>query len=142
MCQRVSCPPSDRMAINIGYFGLSLNTTNLSGDPFLNCFLSAVTEVPAYIVSTFLLKSCPRRPVLSAFLIIGGGFLLLVQLIPESKSSQTPRLLLKPSSDSGAHDLLLTALTERVSVEHKSHSVHLLIQQRIYLDYKRLEGLS
>ncbi|XP_051734125.1 solute carrier family 22 member 5-like [Ctenopharyngodon idella] len=72
------------MAINIGYFGLSLNTTNLSGDPFLNCFLSAVTEVPAYIVSTFLLKSCPRRPVLSAFLIIGGGFLLLVQLIPES----------------------------------------------------------
>lgn len=75
------------MAINIGYFGLSLNTTNLSGDPFLNCFLSAVTEVPAYIVSTFLLKSCPRRPVLSAFLVIGGGFLLLVQLIPESKIS-------------------------------------------------------
>ncbi|XP_056302479.1 solute carrier family 22 member 4 [Danio aesculapii] len=71
------------MAINIGYFGLSLNTTNLSGDPFLNCFLSAVSEVPAYIVSTFLLKSCPRRPVLSAFLVIGGGFLLLVQLIPD-----------------------------------------------------------
>uniref|UniRef100_A0A672R0P8 Solute carrier family 22 member 5-like n=1 Tax=Sinocyclocheilus grahami TaxID=75366 RepID=A0A672R0P8_SINGR len=72
------------MAINIGYFGLSLNTTKLSGDPFLNCFLSAVTEVPAYMVSTLLLKSCPRRPVLSAFLVIGGGFLLLLQLIPES----------------------------------------------------------
>ncbi|XP_052392412.1 solute carrier family 22 member 5 [Carassius gibelio] len=72
------------MAINIGYFGLSLNTTNLSGDPFLNCFLSAVTEVPAYIVSTLLLKSCPRRPVLSAFLVLGGGFLLLLQLIPDS----------------------------------------------------------
>lgn len=88
----MSFPPSDRMAINIGYFGLSLNTTNLSGDPFLNCFLSAVTEVPAYIVSTFLLKSCPRRPVLSAFLIIGGGFLLLVQLIPESKFTNATRL--------------------------------------------------
>lgn len=84
---------SDRMAINIGYFGLSLNTTNLSGDPFLNCFLSAVTEVPAYIMSTILLKSCPRRPVLSAFLIIGGGFLLLLQLIPESKSSHMQHLL-------------------------------------------------
>nr|XP_055036138.1 organic cation/carnitine transporter 2 [Misgurnus anguillicaudatus] len=72
------------MAINMGYFGLSLNTSNLSGDPFLNCFLSALTEVPAYIVSTFLLKSCPRRPLLSAFLGIGGGFLLLIQLIPES----------------------------------------------------------
>uniref|UniRef100_A0A673LBE0 Solute carrier family 22 member 5-like n=1 Tax=Sinocyclocheilus rhinocerous TaxID=307959 RepID=A0A673LBE0_9TELE len=77
------------MAINIGYFGLSLNTSNLSGDPFLNCFLSALTEVPAYMVSTLLLKSCPPRPVLSAFLVIGGGFLLLLQLIPESKSSHT-----------------------------------------------------
>lgn len=32
------------------------------------------------------------------------------------------------------HDLLLTTLTERGSVEHKSHSVHLLIQQKIYLE--------
>uniref|UniRef100_A0AAR2LAN5 Major facilitator superfamily (MFS) profile domain-containing protein n=1 Tax=Pygocentrus nattereri TaxID=42514 RepID=A0AAR2LAN5_PYGNA len=72
------------MAINIGYFGLSLNTSNLLGNPFLNCFLSAVTEVPAYIVATLLLKSCPRRLLLSAFLSIGGGFLLLIQLIPES----------------------------------------------------------
>uniref|UniRef100_A0A4W4HEZ7 Major facilitator superfamily (MFS) profile domain-containing protein n=1 Tax=Electrophorus electricus TaxID=8005 RepID=A0A4W4HEZ7_ELEEL len=72
------------MAINIGYFGLSLNTSNLLGNPFLNCFLSAVTEVPAYIIATLLLKNCPRRPLLSAFLSIGGGFLLLIQLIPDS----------------------------------------------------------
>ncbi|KAA0720519.1 Solute carrier family 22 member 5 High-affinity sodium-dependent carnitine cotransporter [Triplophysa tibetana] len=71
------------MAVNVGYFGLSLNTSNLIGDPFLNCFLSAVTEVPAYIVSTFLLKSCPRRPLLAAFLSIGGAFLLFIQMIPE-----------------------------------------------------------
>lgn len=73
------------MAINIGYFGLSLNTSNLSGNPFMNCFLSAVAEVPAYIVSIWLLKKCPRRPLLSAFLIIGGGVLLLIQFIPDCK---------------------------------------------------------
>ncbi|XP_033996256.1 solute carrier family 22 member 5-like, partial [Trematomus bernacchii] len=71
------------MAINIGYFGLSLNTSNLSGNPFMNCFLSATTEVPAYVVSTVLLKKCPRRALLSSFLIIGGGVLLLIQFIPE-----------------------------------------------------------
>lgn len=75
------------MAINIGYFGLSLNTSNLSGNPFLNCFLSATTEVPAYVVSTWLLKKCPRRALLSLFLVIGGGVLLLIQLIPDSKTS-------------------------------------------------------
>uniref|UniRef100_A0A3Q0S856 Solute carrier family 22 member 5 n=1 Tax=Amphilophus citrinellus TaxID=61819 RepID=A0A3Q0S856_AMPCI len=73
-----------RMAINIGYFGLSLNTSNLSGNPFVNCFLSATTEVPAYIVSTWLLKACPRRALLSLFLIIGGGVLLLIQFIPDT----------------------------------------------------------
>ncbi|CAL1572924.1 unnamed protein product [Knipowitschia caucasica] len=71
------------MAINIGYFGLSLNTSNLSGDPFMNCFLSAVSEVPAYVVSTWLLKRCPRRPLLSGFLLLGGGVLLLIQVLPE-----------------------------------------------------------
>lgn len=75
------------MAINIGYFGLSLNTSNLSGNPFMNCFLSAITEVPAYIVSTCLLRKCPRRAILSTFLIIGGGVLLLIQFIPDSKTS-------------------------------------------------------
>uniref|UniRef100_A0AAY4CDH5 Major facilitator superfamily (MFS) profile domain-containing protein n=1 Tax=Denticeps clupeoides TaxID=299321 RepID=A0AAY4CDH5_9TELE len=72
------------MAVNIGYFGLSLNTSNLIGNPYLNCFLSAATEVPAYFVSTVLLKNCPRRHLLSTFLIAGGGFLLLIQLIPPS----------------------------------------------------------
>uniref|UniRef100_A0A3B4AKK4 Major facilitator superfamily (MFS) profile domain-containing protein n=1 Tax=Periophthalmus magnuspinnatus TaxID=409849 RepID=A0A3B4AKK4_9GOBI len=75
------------MAINIGYFGLSLNTSNLSGDPFMNCFLSATSELPAYFVSTWLLKKCPRRPLLSVFLLIGGGVLLLIQVIPEALQS-------------------------------------------------------
>uniref|UniRef100_A0A4W5K492 Solute carrier family 22 member 5 n=1 Tax=Hucho hucho TaxID=62062 RepID=A0A4W5K492_9TELE len=72
------------MAVNIGYYGLSLNTSNLSGDPYVNCFLSALTEVPAYVVSTALLRNCQRRPLLSAFLLIGGGMLFLIQLIPET----------------------------------------------------------
>uniref|UniRef100_A0A8C2ZT86 Solute carrier family 22 member 5 n=1 Tax=Cyclopterus lumpus TaxID=8103 RepID=A0A8C2ZT86_CYCLU len=72
------------MAINVGYFGLSLNTSNLSGDPFMNCFLSAASEVPAYIVSTWLLRRCPRKALLSSFLVIGGGVLLLIQFIPNT----------------------------------------------------------
>ncbi|XP_056264724.1 organic cation/carnitine transporter 2-like [Pseudoliparis swirei] len=72
------------MAINVGYFGLSLNTSNLSGDPFMNCFLSAASEVPAYIVSTLLLRRCPRKALLSSFLVLGGGVLLLIQFIPNN----------------------------------------------------------
>lgn len=51
----------------------------------MNCFLSAASEVPAYIVSTVLLRKCPRKSLLSTFLIIGGGVVLLIQFIPASK---------------------------------------------------------
>lgn len=89
------------MAINVGYFGLSLNTSNLSGDPFMNCFLSAAAEVPAYVVSTWLLRTCPRKALLSSFLVIGGGVLLLIQFIPNSEmpfnaQPQSQRLVTRP----------------------------------------------
>uniref|UniRef100_A0A672I5X3 Solute carrier family 22 member 4-like n=1 Tax=Salarias fasciatus TaxID=181472 RepID=A0A672I5X3_SALFA len=35
--------------ITISYYVLVLNTSNLYGDPYLNCFISAVIEVPAYL---------------------------------------------------------------------------------------------
>uniref|UniRef100_A0A8C9QV91 Solute carrier family 22 member 5 n=1 Tax=Scleropages formosus TaxID=113540 RepID=A0A8C9QV91_SCLFO len=71
------------MSINMGYFGLSLNTSNLSGNPHLNCFLSALSEVPAYLASSLILKYLPRRVILSACLVVGGSVLLLIQLVPE-----------------------------------------------------------
>ncbi|XP_061092359.1 solute carrier family 22 member 4-like [Conger conger] len=72
------------LAANLGYFGISLNTSNLSGDPYLNCFLSAAVEVPAYFTAVVIIKRCPRRPVISTFFCIGGGLLFFIQLIPEN----------------------------------------------------------
>ncbi|XP_061103254.1 organic cation/carnitine transporter 2-like isoform X2 [Conger conger] len=70
------------LVISIGYFALALNTSNLSGDPFLNCFFSAAVEVPAYILSWVLFRSYPRRLCLSPMLVLGGAVLLLTQFIP------------------------------------------------------------
>ncbi|XP_061105144.1 organic cation/carnitine transporter 2-like [Conger conger] len=73
--------------ICLGYFALSLNTSNLSGDPFLNSFFSAAVEVPAYILAWPLFRSCPRRLCLSPTLFLSGAVLLLTQLIPGKLSS-------------------------------------------------------
>uniref|UniRef100_A0A8D0GY01 Solute carrier family 22 member 5 n=1 Tax=Sphenodon punctatus TaxID=8508 RepID=A0A8D0GY01_SPHPU len=70
------------MIISVGYFGLSLDTPNLHGDAYLNCFLSAVIEVPAYIIAWLLLQNLPRRYSLSAALFLGGCILLFIQLVP------------------------------------------------------------
>nr|XP_033783670.1 solute carrier family 22 member 5-like isoform X2 [Geotrypetes seraphini] len=74
------------MTISVGYFGLSLNTPNLHGDPYVNCFLSAVIEVPAYITAWLLLKSLPRRYTMASTLFLGGAVLLFIQLVPPGLS--------------------------------------------------------
>ncbi|XP_020494012.1 solute carrier family 22 member 4 [Labrus bergylta] len=68
--------------ITISYFALALNTSNLHGSPYLNCFFSALTEVPAYLLALLLLKFCPRRFCQSSTLLLGGVMILCVNLIP------------------------------------------------------------
>ncbi|XP_035761283.1 solute carrier family 22 member 4 [Neolamprologus brichardi] len=68
--------------ISISYFALVLNTSNLNGDPYINSFLSAVVEVPAYIIALVLLKYCSRRFCQSSTLFLGGVMILCVHLIP------------------------------------------------------------
>ncbi|XP_053702916.1 organic cation/carnitine transporter 2-like isoform X1 [Synchiropus splendidus] len=68
--------------MNIGYFALSLNTSNLAGDMYFNCFLSALVEVPAYILSWVLFRWCPRRLTLCPTFFLGGLCLFVIQLIP------------------------------------------------------------
>ncbi|XP_072256939.1 solute carrier family 22 member 4-like [Pyxicephalus adspersus] len=70
------------LIVSIGYFGVSLNTPNLNGDPFLNCFLLAAIEVPSYIIAWQLLRIVPRRYSMCGTMLLGGVVLLLIQLVP------------------------------------------------------------
>ncbi|XP_075756467.1 solute carrier family 22 member 4 [Pelodiscus sinensis] len=70
------------MLTSVGYFGLSLNTPNLHGNPYVNCFLSAVIEVPAYVIAWLLLRTVPRRYSIAGTLFLGGGVVLFIQLVP------------------------------------------------------------
>ncbi|XP_069100853.1 solute carrier family 22 member 4-like [Pleurodeles waltl] len=74
------------MIISIGYFGVSLDSPNLHGDPYLNCFLMAVIEVPAYIAAWLLLRKLQRRYCLCSTLLLGGVLLLLIPLVPPELS--------------------------------------------------------
>ncbi len=38
------------------YYGLSLNTGNLAGDPYMNFFYSGLVEIPAYTISAVVLQ--------------------------------------------------------------------------------------
>ncbi|KAK5858885.1 hypothetical protein PBY51_002995 [Eleginops maclovinus] len=68
--------------LTIAYFALSLNTANLHGNAYFNCFVSALVEIPAYTLSWVMFRWWSRRWSLSSTLFMGGLFLLFVQLIP------------------------------------------------------------
>ncbi|XP_051732678.1 solute carrier family 22 member 4 isoform X3 [Ctenopharyngodon idella] len=81
-------------AVSIGYNALSLNTSSLHGNIYLNCFLSAVVEVPALIMAWLMLRCWPRRLCLTSTLSLGGLVLLFIHLIPEHLSSVTTTLVM------------------------------------------------
>ncbi|XP_011609712.2 solute carrier family 22 member 5-like isoform X1 [Takifugu rubripes] len=70
------------IVITISYYALMLNTSNLHGDPYLNCFISAVTEVPAYLIALLSLQYCSRHFCQASTLFVGGVMILCVHLIP------------------------------------------------------------
>ncbi|XP_055499270.1 solute carrier family 22 member 4-like [Leucoraja erinacea] len=82
------------MIIVIGYYGLSLNVPNLHGNDYLNCFLFGAIEIPANFASWFLLWKFPRRLSHSGILILSGGVLLFMNLIPSNHSTLSTVLVL------------------------------------------------
>ncbi|XP_063405037.1 organic cation transporter protein-like [Mytilus trossulus] len=61
-----------RLVVSMGYYGLSLNTGNLSGDFYLNFFLSGLVEFPAYTLCLVLLDRVGRKK-LHVCCFVGGG---------------------------------------------------------------------
>ncbi|XP_078267187.1 organic cation/carnitine transporter 2-like [Rhinoraja longicauda] len=82
------------MIIAIGYYGLSLNVPNLNGNDYLNCFLFGAIEIPANIAAWLLLRRFPRRLSHSGILVLSGGVLLFMNLIPSNLSILSTVLVL------------------------------------------------
>ncbi|KAI4492882.1 PREDICTED: organic cation transporter protein [Polistes canadensis] len=59
-------------ANSIVYYGLSLNSGNLVGNPYLMLFLSGLVEIPSYIFLIFVMDRTGRRCLVSTFMLIGG----------------------------------------------------------------------
>uniref|UniRef100_A0A4W3IUU0 Solute carrier family 22 member 4-like n=1 Tax=Callorhinchus milii TaxID=7868 RepID=A0A4W3IUU0_CALMI len=78
LCFMLCC----RFVVTIGYYGLSLNTSNLYGDPYINCCISGFSEIGAYLVAWWLLHKASRRIANSSMLLVGGALLLLTSIVP------------------------------------------------------------
>lgn len=62
---------------------MSLNTSNLTGNIYLNCFASAMIEIVAYCVNWPLIKWFARPTVISCSMMLAGVMMMIIQLVPE-----------------------------------------------------------
>ncbi|XP_072301724.1 organic cation/carnitine transporter 2-like [Eucyclogobius newberryi] len=74
----------NKFSMCMGYFGVSLNTSKLTPDPYLGSLLSAAVEVPAAICTWLALRYLPRRVCVGVALLLGGVSLLSRSIIPPS----------------------------------------------------------
>lgn len=71
------------LASGIVYFGLSLSTSTLAGNKYINFFLSGAVEAPAYGLTVVVLQKFGRRWPLFVFHIVTGVALFVNIFIPE-----------------------------------------------------------
>ncbi|KAE9418263.1 hypothetical protein Angca_005902 [Angiostrongylus cantonensis] len=62
---------------NFIYFGLSLYSTKLAGNTYVNYLLMGVVELPAYVLSPIFLEKCGRKLVVSAMHLLASICFLL-----------------------------------------------------------------
>lgn len=76
---------SCRFAEGFVYYGLSLNSSNLGGNPYVNFAISGAIEIPAYIFAAIICKYCGRIIPFASCLILGGVALLATLPVPEGE---------------------------------------------------------
>lgn len=100
------------MIVAIGYFGLSLNVPKLHGNDYLNCFLFGAIEIPGYIASWLILQKCPRRLSHVGILVLSGGVLLIMNLIPSNHPISTVLVLIGKLGSTCAFSMIFAYVSE------------------------------
>ncbi|XP_054271326.1 organic cation transporter protein [Macrosteles quadrilineatus] len=76
-------------ANSLVYYGLSLNTGSLAGNPYFILFIMGVIEMPSYVISVLFLDRAGRRCLTASFLLLGGFACLITAFTPKGSSLTT-----------------------------------------------------
>lgn len=86
-CQPVLILCFWRMSVSMVFYGISLNTSNMNGNKYLNCFFSALIDIIAYLAAWLFANRVTRPTLLFCAMMLSGVMLMVIQLIPEGVGS-------------------------------------------------------
>lgn len=73
----------------LAYYGLSLSSGSLKGNPYLILFILGLVELPSYIALVFTLDVLGRRSITSSLMLIGGLCCIIAAYIEQGTTLTT-----------------------------------------------------
>ncbi|KAI8421808.1 hypothetical protein MSG28_009765 [Choristoneura fumiferana] len=93
-------------ANSVVYYGLSLNTGKLNGNPYFIMFLMGVVELPSYVIIVYLLDRVGHRALISTMMLLGGISCLVVAAMPHGSTSTTGIVMVGKLFISGSYSIV------------------------------------
>uniref|UniRef100_T1JLS1 Major facilitator superfamily (MFS) profile domain-containing protein n=1 Tax=Strigamia maritima TaxID=126957 RepID=T1JLS1_STRMM len=72
----------------VGYYGISMNATNLQGNVYVDFILTSLVEFPAYIFCLLVMNRLGRKKPLVGCMLIGGLSCVCTVFVPEDAKYQ------------------------------------------------------
>ncbi|XP_023934140.2 organic cation transporter protein isoform X2 [Bicyclus anynana] len=93
-------------ANSVVYYGLSLNTGKLNGNPYFITFLMGVVELPSYVIIMYYLDRVGHRALISVMMLLGGISCLVVVALPHGSTSATGVVMVGKMFISGSYSII------------------------------------
>ncbi|XP_028156490.1 organic cation transporter protein-like [Ostrinia furnacalis] len=93
-------------ANSVVYYGLSLNTGKLNGNPYFIMFLMGVVELPSYVIIMYFLDRVGHRALISTMMLLGGISCLVVVALPHGSSTVTGVVMVGKMFISGSYSII------------------------------------
>lgn len=93
-------------ANSVVYYGLSLNTGKLNGNPYFIMFLMGAIEVPSYVVIMYFLDRVGHRALISTMMLLGGAACLIVVALPQGSTTTTGVVMMGKFFISGSYSII------------------------------------
>ncbi|XP_035450168.1 organic cation transporter protein isoform X2 [Spodoptera frugiperda] len=91
---------------SVVYYGLSLNTGKLSGNPYFLMFLMGVVELPSYILIVYFLDRVGHRALISTMMLLGGIACLVIVALPHGSTATTGIVMVGKLFISGSYSII------------------------------------
>jgi len=106
------------IVVTLGYYGISMSSANLSGDPYVSFILSAVVEIPAYIIAPIIMDIWGRKPYVAFSMILAGAACIPAGFT--TGGAQTALVLIGKFGAAGAFGILYLYTVELYPTEIRS----------------------